>query len=179
MESLGDSYWLEGKAETAAAQYKEAASLAYRRDVRRGLEFKLWALSLPEPAKDAVRSLLVSRGAADMDPGVALAGWLHQGPEKDMAAYLLTRRAMLSGRVDQAVQFSGQIDLGKIPLKSVQREAARSQLLVACAALMDRGGQSTAVEQALVGYEALGLSPAEQLEAARVSERCKAPGLHE
>ncbi len=177
-EFLGNIQWLDGQWKAAASEYEKAQKLAFDRDVKRNLEFKQWALSQVAEVRRAVRVLLVPRISGDPDPRIALAGWFYTGPEKDMAAYLLARQAMVGGRTDEARQFYKTIDSKKLPLESVRRESGRMGVLLACRAVM-AGENPELAEQALQAYRELKLSPAEELEASRVVERCTAPGVRQ
>lgn len=177
-EFLGNTYWLDDQFSAARSEFEKAEKLAFERDVKRTLEFKLWALAQAPEVRRAVRVLLVPRIFGDPDARIALAGWFYTGPEKDMAAYLLARQAMVGDRMGEAREFWKTIDSKKLPLESVKRESGRMGILLACQEVMG-GGKPELATQALASYRELHLTAAEEFEAARVVARCTTPGLGE
>ena len=166
-ERAGDWEQVSNAAAAAKTAYEQALQLTSQEDPQRQLELKLWALDKPPVVTTAVFSLLSESAPADFDAAESLLRWQLSGPTSAVAAYLLSRRALFADRAQAAALYSDQFEPKQLPLPSLRKEAARTQLLIAC-----RNG-SPALSRLKANYLALELTAAQRMEAERLSERCK------
>jgi hypothetical protein len=176
LEFSADIAWQQGKTEEAKLGYEKAAALTFRQDDARQLDVKLWALSQPATVQTPLRVLLAPKYQEEVLPQVAVANWAVHGPHQDVARYLLARLATRDSAHRQEGEFLDELDVEKLPLASLQREAHRMKLLHACQTRM-RGGKAESFKEELASYKKLDLSLAEKREAERVVERCEIVGL--
>ncbi len=173
-EQLGDLRWHDNRPAEARSAYQEALELNFDRDVRRRLEVKVWALAQAGLPSRAIRELLAPSSAQEYAPSLLLQQWQIQGPHPALASYLLSRLALLGERPLEAKEFGESYEPKDLPLPSLRREGARTQVLVACAWAMMRG-QKEPFARRLSEYQKLALGAAERLEAERLQERCLDP----
>lgn len=175
-EFAGDIAWQEGKPDEAKKLYESARALTFDKDGLRQLDVKQWALAQAEDVQHPLRILLAPRYQEEVMTTVALAEWAEKGPHTDLAVYLLARLAERDGAFQHSGQLLSELEVDSLPLDSLKREAARMKFLHACEERM-RGGVAKDFKLASLAYRSETLSPAETLEAQRLTERCETVGL--
>jgi tetratricopeptide (TPR) repeat protein len=169
-EMLADLDFYHGRTEASTRVYRELSAMTIDRDRLRQLELKASVGGDP-PAARAVRALLV--GDLELGPnwGVAaalLGAWAEARPEEGTAEYLLGRNLFQQGRWRDAAGYLDRALGRSLPLGSVELEALRLRLVVACAEA-DRKAAREA-HRRLVARP--GLSPALRQEVAGLERRC-------
>lgn len=173
LDLLGDMHWANNRPKDAKEAYEAALSLTHSRDSRREMEVKIWALSATPEIAEPVRLLLASDKQGEWDPALGVARWAALGKEREMASYLLFRRAFFSHRLAEARMYENLVDEAKLPLLSVRMESARTSLLLACR-LVTRGGDAKALENRAAAYRKYPLDSAQKYEVDRLMDRCLA-----
>jgi tetratricopeptide (TPR) repeat protein len=169
-EMLADLDLSHGRTEASSRVYRELSAVTIDRDRLRQLELKASVATDPVAAR-VVAALLV--GDLELGPnwGVAaalLGAWAQARPEDGTAHYLLGRNFFQQGRWRDGAEHLDRALERPLPLPSVELEALRLRLVVACAEA-DR----KAAEQAYARLMARpGLTPALKEEVAGLGRRC-------
>jgi hypothetical protein len=169
-EMLADIDLHHGKTEASSRVYRELSAVTLDRDRRRQLELKASVTDDPLAAR-AVRALLV--GDLEFGPnwGVAaalLGAWADARPEDGTASYLLGRNMFQQGRWREGADYLDRALGRSLPLPSVELEALRLRLVVACA----EADRKAAVEAYGRLMARPGLSPALRQEVTGLGRRC-------
>jgi len=118
-----------------------------------------------------LRALFFADQNQEQAPASVVMSWAMSGPESDMARYLLARWAMGGQRWAEVRSWLDQVSPDRLPLDEVRREAAHMRLVAGCEqALISE--QVGLLERAWTDYQALGLTLAERIHAARLVDRC-------
>jgi tetratricopeptide (TPR) repeat protein len=171
LDYIGDIHLQRGELSEARASYALALKGTFARDARRQIEVKLWSLDQPAPIRHALTKLLAPDPKTPADPSLVLGDWFARGTYRSLAAYLISRRALAQGHFDEAKKYSNQVQVWELPLASLQKEALRGRMLLACDSVMS--GEPDRLTAALDEYRLEGLNPAEEFEAGRLQERCR------
>lgn len=174
-EFVGDLHYHAGRHAEAQAEYELELASTFGREAKRQVEFKLWGLQQPEPVRSWVQELMTDVPGAARDASLLLGQWSSGGPSVSVAEYLLARRLTAAGDLEHAGSWWERLDVEKLPLQSLRKEAYRSRLLWACQSSYGGGGISR-LRRNFDDYLRQDLSAVEEMEARRVVQRC-APGL--
>lgn len=135
IEAMGDLDLADGKLTDAKSEYIEVEKSVVDDDHLRALDVKQYATETPE-ALVPIREYLVGdlRFGRDGNSGAAeLGAWSAQNPKLGIADYLLARSCFNRGQWERAVMYLDRALARELPLASIQREAVRTRIILACA----------------------------------------------
>lgn len=170
-ELLGDWAWQRGEVDEARVDYQAALRYSFEPAQTRQLTVKVWGLVQARVVQTGLRALFFADQNQEQAPASVVMSWAMSGPESDMARYLLARWAMGGQRWAEVRSWLDQVSPDRLPLDEVRREAAHMRLVAGCEqALISE--QVGLLERAWTDYQALGLTLAERIHAARLVDRC-------
>jgi len=134
-EAVADLDLMSGHATVAEKAYEQLLGRALNEDQLRTLDVKLRAARNPEETRPIVELLL---GAPQRSPeprlAYALLGkWMADAPSDGLPAYLIGRNLVSAGLWSESAAFLDWSIQRRLPEASVQREAFRLRVIVACA----------------------------------------------
>lgn len=133
--ALGDQLFFRGRTQEAKEHYERALEMTFAPHERRQLDFRLWSLQQQGKLGDMLRRYLVAPSASPWGIQGILTAWLDEGDSlghRDVARYLALRQAIGVREWSLARYWLNRLRARRLPLWSLQKEAARLRLLVAC-----------------------------------------------